>query len=80
MSTNTKVIKRYFRSLFDLKGSQEDETITDKEVREGVIFKGVSDDFLWENIEEYLIEGTAVGISLINMGFLALVIAILLPA
>ena len=40
MSTNTKVIKRYFRSLFDLKGSQEDETITDKEVREGVIFKG----------------------------------------
>jgi len=24
---------------------------------EGVIFKGVSDDFLWENIEEYLIEG-----------------------
>lgn len=30
--------------------------------------------------EEYLIEGTAVGISLINMGFLALVIAILLPA
>ena len=30
--------------------------------------------------EEYLIEGTAVGISLINMGFLALVIGILLPA
>ena len=30
--------------------------------------------------QEYLIEGTAVGISLINMGFLALVIAILLPA
>lgn len=30
--------------------------------------------------EEYLIEGTAVGISLINMGFLALIIAILLPA
>jgi hypothetical protein len=30
--------------------------------------------------EEYLIEGTAVGISLINCGFLALVIAILLPA
>jgi len=24
---------------------------------EGVIFKGVSEDFLWENIEEYLIEG-----------------------
>ena len=30
--------------------------------------------------EEYLIEGSAVGISLINMGFLALVIGILLPA
>jgi hypothetical protein len=30
--------------------------------------------------EEYLIEGSSVGISLINMGFLALVIAILLPA
>ena len=29
---------------------------------------------------EYLIEGSAVGISLINLGFLALVIAILLPA
>ena len=24
---------------------------------EGVVFKGVSDDFLWDNIEEYLIEG-----------------------
>ena len=30
--------------------------------------------------EEYLIEGSSVGISLINIGFLALVIAILLPA
>jgi len=30
--------------------------------------------------EEYLIEGSSVGISLINMGFLALIIAILLPA
>ncbi|MBU6313481.1 MAG: hypothetical protein KJS70_00440 [Actinomycetales bacterium] len=30
--------------------------------------------------EEYLIEGSSVGISLINMGFLALVIAVLLPA
>jgi hypothetical protein len=30
--------------------------------------------------EEYLIEGSAVGISLINLGFLALVLAILLPA
>lgn len=30
--------------------------------------------------DEYLIEGTAVGISLINVGFMALVLAILLPA
>jgi hypothetical protein len=30
--------------------------------------------------DEYLIEGTAVGISLINLGFMALVLAILLPA
>jgi hypothetical protein len=30
--------------------------------------------------EEYLIEGTAVGISLINLGFLVLVFAVLLPA
>ena len=29
---------------------------------------------------EYLIEGTAVGISLINCGFLAVVLAVLLPA
>ena len=35
-------------------------------------FPGVND--------EYLIEGTAVGISLINCGFLALVLAVLLPA
>ena len=30
--------------------------------------------------DEYLIEGSAIGISLINIGFLALVLAILLPA
>jgi len=30
--------------------------------------------------DEYLIEGTAIGISLINVGFMALVLAILLPA
>ena len=30
--------------------------------------------------DEYLIEGSAVGISLINVGFMALVLAILLPA
>ena len=30
--------------------------------------------------EEYLIEGSSVGISLINLGFLTLIIAILLPA
>ncbi|CAB4695661.1 unannotated protein [freshwater metagenome] len=30
--------------------------------------------------DEYLIEGTSIGISLINVGFMALVLAILLPA
>ncbi|WP_298119558.1 DUF389 domain-containing protein [Flavobacterium sp.] len=40
MITRIQIIKRYFRSLFDLKGSQEDELETDKEVREGVVFKG----------------------------------------
>ena len=40
MTTRIQIIKRYFRSLFDLKGSQEDELETDREVREGVIFKG----------------------------------------
>jgi len=30
--------------------------------------------------QEYLIEGSAVGISLINMGFLVLVVGVLLPA
>jgi uncharacterized hydrophobic protein (TIGR00271 family) len=40
MSKRIQIIKRYFRSLFDLKGSQEDEIETDKEVREGVVFKG----------------------------------------
>jgi uncharacterized hydrophobic protein (TIGR00271 family) len=40
MITRIQIIKRYFRSLFDLKGSQEDEVETDREVREGVIFKG----------------------------------------
>ena len=30
--------------------------------------------------EEYLLEGSSIGISLINLGFLALIIAILLPA
>lgn len=35
-------------------------------------FPGVSD--------EYLIEGTAVGTSLINFGFLVLVLAVLIPA
>ena len=40
MSTKTQVFKRYFRSLFDLKASQEDEEETYQEVKEGVIFKG----------------------------------------
>jgi hypothetical protein len=30
--------------------------------------------------DEYLIEGTAIGTSLINLGFMALILAILLPA
>jgi hypothetical protein len=30
--------------------------------------------------QEYLIEGSAVGISLINIGFLVLVVGVLLPA
>lgn len=40
MSTRIQIIKRYFRSLFDLKGTQEEERETDREVREGVVFKG----------------------------------------
>ena len=40
MIAKIQIIKRYFRSLFDLKGSQEDEIETDREVREGVVFKG----------------------------------------
>lgn len=40
MTIKIQIIKRYFRSLFDLKGSQEDELETDREVREGVVFKG----------------------------------------
>ncbi|WP_298396086.1 DUF389 domain-containing protein [Flavobacterium sp.] len=40
MSTKIQIIKRYFRSLFDLKGTQEEELETDREVREGVVFKG----------------------------------------
>ena len=34
-----QIIKRYFRSFFDLRSSQEDESVTDKEIREGVIFE-----------------------------------------
>jgi uncharacterized hydrophobic protein (TIGR00271 family) len=40
MSTKIQVFKRYFRSLFDLKASQEDEEETFQEVKEGVVFKG----------------------------------------
>ena len=40
MVTKIQIIKRYFRSLFDLKASQEDEAETYQEVKEGVIFKG----------------------------------------
>lgn len=40
MQNKTAVIKRYFRYLFDLKSSQEDECQTYDEVKEGIIFKG----------------------------------------
>lgn len=40
MSTKIQVFKRYLRSLFDLKASQEDEEETFQEVKEGVVFKG----------------------------------------
>jgi uncharacterized hydrophobic protein (TIGR00271 family) len=40
VSTKIQIIKRYFRSLFDLKSSQEDEAETFQEIKEGVVFKG----------------------------------------
>lgn len=40
MITKFQIIKRYIRSLFDLKATQEDEEETFKEVKEGVVFKG----------------------------------------
>ena len=40
MTRKLQIIKRYIRSLFDLKSSQEDENETFEEVKEGVIFKG----------------------------------------
>ena len=40
MITKYQIIKRYIRSLFDLKATQENEEETFKEVKEGVIFKG----------------------------------------
>lgn len=40
MITKYQIIKRYIRSLFDLKATQENEGETFKEVKEGVIFKG----------------------------------------
>lgn len=50
-----------FKSVDGIKHIQAVATkagiIRTKDSFEGVVFKGVSDDFLWENIEEYLIEG-----------------------
>ncbi len=40
MPNKLSVFKRYFRSLFDLKSSQEDEKQTYDEVKDGIIFKG----------------------------------------
>lgn len=40
MQSKIAVVKRYFRLLFDLKSSQEDEQQTYDEVKDGIIFKG----------------------------------------
>ena len=40
MQNKVSVIKRYFRFLFDLKSTQEEEQLTYDEVKEGVVFKG----------------------------------------
>lgn len=40
MITKLQIIKRYVRSIFDLKSSQEDEIETYNEVQEGIYFKG----------------------------------------
>lgn len=40
MQSRLAVIKRYFRFLFELKSTQEDEKQTYDEVKEGIVFKG----------------------------------------
>jgi len=40
MRNKFSVIKRYFRFLFDLKSTQEEEQLTYNEVKEGIVFKG----------------------------------------
>lgn len=40
MITKLQLIKRYLRALFDLKSTQEEESITNEEVYEGILFKG----------------------------------------
>lgn len=40
MPNKLSVFKRYFRSFFDLKSSQEDEKKTYDEVEDGIVFKG----------------------------------------
>lgn len=40
MQSKLAVVKRYFRLLFDLKSTQEDEKQTYDEVKEGIVFKG----------------------------------------
>lgn len=40
MQTKLAVVKRYFRFLFDLKSSQEEEKQTYDEVKDGIVFKG----------------------------------------
>ncbi|MBN8642995.1 MAG: DUF389 domain-containing protein [Flavobacteriales bacterium] len=40
MQSKLAVVKRYFRFLFDLKSTQEDEELTYNEVKEGIVFKG----------------------------------------
>ncbi len=44
MISRLTIFKRYLRHLFDLKATQEDETITYEEIKAGVIFKGTN---LW---------------------------------
>jgi uncharacterized hydrophobic protein (TIGR00271 family) len=40
MHSKLSIFKRYFRFLFDLKSTQEDEALTYNEVKESIVFKG----------------------------------------